>query len=868
MKSTSLLTLTLTILCCTSSALSQTALPVPPAAKMKIKDLSRDLGASLAMNETYILAGSPSSSNGSFTNAGDVQVYRVSDGSFVRRLVSPYPAFNGYFGKGLAIYGNIAYIGAEGDAPSPSIPSSGAVYAFDIVTGKNLWLALGAQGQNIGYSLSISGDLMAVGAPNGELSGQAVASGSVAVMDRKDGYLIQSYRLPSAAFADRFGYSVALRGRLLAAGAPYRDQGGLVDSGVVAVFDAIAGGAMTMVAGDEPKAGAQFGYAVSRTKNFLAIGAPEWTTAGRAEVWSADGTVYNRRLYPVGDADNVGRSLASAGNMVLVGGYFTANRGKVDLFDLANPLSPSVEVATHTDADAVNLGVALAMTEQALVIGDNLQPIPNSANKGSLWLARMPQQRLAARFRYGVTGDLAPGLTSVRYSTFAEPTLMESSGRITFRASLKGTGVTAGNNSAVFSNNFTDAPELIVRKGDKASGQTVSALNSMFFGASMTSPMIVRTTTGGLTTIFRDDGTSLLPEIRANTVPSDPNLTATISSITALTGGGNTNAMASVVYTAKLGAGVTLANDSRVSTQIRYGARKDYGREGDAYDATAKLGQISPRLAGATDWLLFHSALTGASTTNNTAITKSNGTSKVEIARKGDSAPSAMGTYTAFLGEGISLMGNPIFRATTSTGLEGLWYSASNELIAFKGQSAPGTPSGVKFKSFIQFFISNADDILFTATLTGTGVNSTNDKGVWLSKSGNISLLLREGDAAPDCDSARIGTISEVDFGTLHGFYSILATLTGTSSSTNQALFYGDSNPTDARARMPMLNVRKGSYIDRPGGKRITSLSIGTHNVDAGGSGSKGSVRLVSNLGALVRITYSDAQQELIVVRP
>lgn len=867
--------LTLAAILATGSLIAQTTLPVPVASKMKVPGLSSNAGSTVAMNETYILSGSPTSTNGAFTFAGDVMVFRVTDGSFVRRIVSPFPATNGAFGRGLAVYGGIAYIGAEGEEPSPSVVDSGAVYAFDIATGKLLWFSLGNAGQELGYSLAVSGDLIAAGGPRGQLSGQPSDSGSVAILDRKDGFLINSYRMASPAASDWFGYSLAMQGRLLAVGAPKRDSGGMADAGEVAIFDAIAGGAMTIISAGNKQVSAEFGSAVALTKDVLAVGSPWWdnggsTGAGFVYLYNSDGSSRPNHFLSIATSHKqFGRSLAAAGNMILVGGVNTANGGEAFLFDINDEVDEGVEVALHTSADAVNLGCAVAMTEQAFVIGDGLQPITGSSNKGALWLARMPHQKLSPSYRYGMTNDTAPGANGARYASFADPTLLENNGGIMFRAGLKGTGVTTANNSAVFNDWSVSPPELILRKGTKVGTQTVTALSSMFFVPTSNAWPIIRTTTGGVATVFRDDGTNLIADLRVGAVPTNPGVGATIGTLRALAGGGVSDASASLIYTAKLGSGVTTANDSRMAVwKQAFLQHVDLVAEGDQYDMSTTVGQISPRIAAGAERIVIHCALSG-STATNTAVINSQSGSMGGVARKGATATGTTGTFATFLGEGVNTKQTCLIRATTSNGLEGLWMNDTFPIrkIAVKGDPAPGAPTGVKFSRFNRFFIDDANSVLFTATLTGPGVTTANDQGVWLHRSGILSLLLREGDPAPDCGSARIATLSAVDFCTLTGRYTILATLTG-STATNQALFFGDSTKATTIGRQPMLNLRKGSYIDKPGGKRITSLSIGTHNIDTAGSGSKGTVRLVSDEGALVKVTYSDTLQELMTLRP
>lgn len=877
MKSLSILTLVCIAL--NATLLAQTTLPAPLAAKIKVPALSQGAGAALAMNETYLLSGSKNSPNGSFTDAGDVLVFRVSNGSFVRRLVSPFPTNGGNFGRAVALYGGIAYIGANGESPSPSRPNSGSVYAFDIATGKILWLMPGQTGQELGSSISVSGDLMAVGGYSGQLTGAPTDSGSVAIIDRKNGSEVWSIKLSTPAASDWFGYSVALHGRLLAAGAPLRTSGGFQDAGEVLLMDAISGQLIKVVNAGVPQTGAQFGLSLALCKDVLVVAAPHWdnggnTDAGFVHLFNSNGSSRpNGSLSTNLSSKQFGRSLAAAGNMVLVGGVDAAIGGEAFLFDVNAEVGEPVEVAPHTSADAQNFGCAVALTEQALAVGDNLQPIVGSTNKGAIWLARSIRQKLSPRYRYGMTNDLAPGTNGARYASFADATLLENNAAIMFRAGLKGSGVTTSNNSAVFNDWSMSPPELIVRKGDKIGGKSVSSLGQMFFTPSSSAWPVFQSTVGGVISWMRDDGTNVTSDIRVGAPPAEPATEATIGSIRALTCAASTNGTATFVYAGKTGVGgTTSANDSRIALyDHNMGSHEDSVREGYLASPDGRFyGQFSARLAAGPTHFVFHNTLTGSTSGNSAVFVRKNGTPTVLIAQKGASAPGTTSTFKTFLSEGVNSLGSVILRAITTSGSEGLWTkttSGSLTKLIVKGDIAIGTPSGVKFNRFTRFFIADNGDALFTATLTGPGVTSANDQGIWLHHGGSLELLLREGDPAPNSDGARIATISAVDFGTQTGRYSILTSLTG-STSTNQALFFGDSNPSSEWARKPLLNLRKGSWIDKPTGQRITSLSIGTKNLDASGSGTKGNVRLVSDEGSLVKVTYSDALQELMTIQP
>jgi hypothetical protein len=68
----------------------------------------------------------------------------------------------------------------------------------------------------------------------------------------------------------------------------------------------------------------------------------------------------------------------------------------------------------------------------------------------------------------------------------------------------------------------------------------------------------------------------------------------------------------------------------------------------------------------------------------------------------------------------------------------------------------------VNYSGFLgQPVLNDADQIAFKAFVTGNGVDSTNDTGIWLERSGSLTLVAREGDQPPGTpDGAVVGSFS------------------------------------------------------------------------------------------------------------
>jgi hypothetical protein len=111
--------------------------------------------------------------------------------------------------------------------------------------------------------------------------------------------------------------------------------------------------------------------------------------------------------------------------------------------------------------------------------------------------------------------------------------------------------------------------------------------------------------------------------------------------------------------------------------------------------------------------------------------------------------------------------------------------------VALSGQPAPGTPSGVTFRSFRVAYLDASGRTAFTALLTGSGVDNTNTDGVWSETSGSLKLVAREGDQAADVADGLV----YAGFGTSSG----LPVLNSRGQIANRLILVGDGiNKTNA----------------------------------------------------------------------
>src|SRR5262249_52642408 len=135
------------------------------------------------------------------------------------------------------------------------------------------------------------------------------------------------------------------------------------------------------------------------------------------------------------------------------------------------------------------------------------------------------------------------------------------------------------------------------------------------------------------------------------------------------------------------------------------------------------------------------------------------------------------------------------------------------ELVARRGSHAPGTPGGVNFDAFSASswpVLNDAGQLAFRANLTGTGVNSTNNLSIWAKRTDTLELVVRTGDPAAGTPSGV--RFSDLSLPTLNGagqtaFRGFL-TGTGVASTNNLGIW-----ATDQSGALQLI-ARTGSQLE------------------------------------------------------
>ena len=198
-------------------------------------------GKGISTDGIHIIVGAPSWQ----TNTGKAYIVDIDTQSILRELVNPSTATNTYFGYSVTISGDYCAVGAYGTSSS-----SGAVYIYEVATGTLVHTLLNPNDYGttatdlFGLSISMDGDILAVGAYGEDGPTTNSNSGRVYVYSISSGTLIHTLDNPNIASTtsdDNLGVNVVVSGNYIAAYAHEDITGAGTNNGVLYVFDATTG---------------------------------------------------------------------------------------------------------------------------------------------------------------------------------------------------------------------------------------------------------------------------------------------------------------------------------------------------------------------------------------------------------------------------------------------------------------------------------------------------------------------------------------------------------------------------------------------------------------------------------------------------
>jgi hypothetical protein len=117
---------------------------------------------------------------------------------------------------------------------------------------------------------------------------------------------------------------------------------------------------------------------------------------------------------------------------------------------------------------------------------------------------------------------------------------------------------------------------------------------------------------------------------------------------------------------------------------------------------------------------------------------------------------------------------------------------AGVQLLIRIGDAVPGTSPTAIFASLaIEPAINSSAAAAFWASISGSGIDPTNNTGIWTTRSGSLSLLARAGDPAPGAGGAVFSSFSRRISINAAGDIAVLAYITGdgVTPSTNSGIW-------------------------------------------------------------------------------
>jgi hypothetical protein len=443
-----------------------------------------------------------------------------------------------------------------------------------------------------------------------------------------------------------------------------------------------------------------------------------------------------------------------------------------------------------------------------------------------------------------LSGQQPPGTTAgVQFLSFDAPAV-DAGGRTEFRATLTGPAVSGANDTGLWSEG-SGAQSRIAREGDNAPGTppgtdfsffSIAAFNSAgrtAFFSGLTGPLVDMTNDQG---IWSDRAGPVALVARAGDqapgVPAGVNFAGFSRPV--LDGAGR-----AAFWAMFTGVGVDPTNDEGIYAE-RAGVLTLIAREGDqAPDTPAGVNFDTPGnpLINGLGEIALQASLTGMGIngTNNHGVWVEDAGVLSLVARSGNPAPGVAPdvSFAGFAGVTLNNAGQSAFlgvltgMGVDSTNDAGIWSEGPGALtlIAREGSPAAGTAVDVNFSSFFSPFLNGAGRTAFRATLTGMDVGASNDRGLWSEGPGVLTLIARKGAQAPGTPAGV--SFSNFDDSVLNGAGQIAfyATLTGpgVTAANDEGIWAQDSNG------VLQLIVRDGEQIEVAQGdfRTVSSLNLG-----------------------------------------
>ncbi|MCP5535891.1 MAG: FG-GAP repeat protein [Akkermansiaceae bacterium] len=357
-----------------------------------------NFGNSVSISGTTILVGAEGADYSGYTNTGSAYVYLRTGTSWSQQaILTPRDDviyFDGAFGVSVALSGNTALIGAEGES------SSGRAHVF--TRSGTTWTrqsmlvpADSTSSDYFGTSVALSGNTAVVGSDLND-STRGDNTGSAYVFFRNGSSWSQQAKLEStlARAEDQFGYSVAVSADTVIVGAPFAR--GVIphefqndsDAGSAFVFSR-SGSTWSLqqeLNGGNGAISNGFGSEVEIEENTAVVGTPgedtpSATGAGAAYVFTKSGDTWNYAARLIADDyfsphdpnPMFGSSISISGNTILVGAWnVRGGEGRAYVFT-NNGGSWQQQAILSASTGLAHFGISVAVENDRALVGAPLE---------------------------------------------------------------------------------------------------------------------------------------------------------------------------------------------------------------------------------------------------------------------------------------------------------------------------------------------------------------------------------------------------------------------------------------------------------------------------------------------------------------
>ncbi|APR82774.1 Fibronectin type III domain protein [Minicystis rosea] len=298
-------------------------------------------GWSVSVSGNTAVVGAPFDDNDNGVDAGAAYVFVRTGNTWSpqAKLLADDGGANDQLGFSVSVSGNTAVVGAPGDN-NENGDLAGSAYVF-VRTG-HTWSQRvkllpqdGGEGDQFGFSVSVSGNTVVVGSPFDD-NERGADAGSAYVFTKSGNTWSPRAKLlaEDGVSFDTFGWSVAVSGNTAVVGAPFdnNENGDLAGSAYVFVSTGNTWSQRAKLLADDGVSFDTFGWAVAVSGHTVVVGAPiglGGTGTGSAYVFVQSGNTWPQRakLLPEdgADGDQFGFSVAVSGDTAVVGTLMTAH---------------------------------------------------------------------------------------------------------------------------------------------------------------------------------------------------------------------------------------------------------------------------------------------------------------------------------------------------------------------------------------------------------------------------------------------------------------------------------------------------------------------------------------------------------------